>query len=72
MSETECIANASCPLPRGEGGPRPALSPVGAGRVRGQCTAERDQTGFGLSHRVSGERLVVGNSREEVYSVSQT
>jgi len=24
-----------CPLPRGEGGPRPALSPAGAGRVRG-------------------------------------
>src|SRR5208337_3657016 len=39
-SETECIANESCPLPRGEGGPRPALSPAGTGRVRGQffCT----------------------------------
>jgi hypothetical protein len=23
------------PLPRGEGGPRPAFSPAGAGRVRG-------------------------------------
>jgi len=25
------------PLPRGEGGPLPALSPAGAGRVRGLC-----------------------------------
>ena len=29
-----------CPLPRGEGGPRPALSPAGAGRVRGQLHGE--------------------------------
>jgi hypothetical protein len=35
MSETEYVASGCCPLPRGEGGPRPALSPAGAGRVRG-------------------------------------
>src|SRR5262249_46013684 len=27
-----------CPLPRGEGGPRPALLPAGADRVRGHST----------------------------------
>ncbi|MGH9444650.1 MAG: hypothetical protein ACRD3O_02800 [Terriglobia bacterium] len=29
------IAITGFPSPRGEGGPRPTLSPVGAGRVRG-------------------------------------
>ena len=40
MSGTECIAIGSCPLPRGEGGPRPALSSAGAGRVRGHLHGE--------------------------------
>jgi hypothetical protein len=33
------------PLPRGEGGPRPALSPAGAGRVRGQLHGENGPEG---------------------------
>src|ERR1019366_1396640 len=32
-----------CPLPRGEGAPRRALSPAGAGRVRGLLPGERTQ-----------------------------
>jgi len=29
-----------CPLPRGEGGPRPAISPASAGRVRGALLSD--------------------------------
>jgi hypothetical protein len=32
----------SIPLPWGEGGPRPALSPAGAGRVRGRFPLRED------------------------------
>jgi hypothetical protein len=35
----------SLPSPRGEGGPRPAFSPAGAGRVRGQLHGEVGQVG---------------------------
>jgi len=49
MSETERIAKWVCPLPRGEGGPRPALSPAGAGRVKGQLHAEDGSERLGAS-----------------------
>jgi hypothetical protein len=49
MSETEYVANGCCPLPWGEGGPRPALSPAGAGRVRGQLHAEDGSERLGAS-----------------------
>ncbi|MGH9448226.1 MAG: hypothetical protein ACRD3O_21275, partial [Terriglobia bacterium] len=36
-----------CPSPEGEGGPRPAHSPAGAGRVRGLC-AGAAEIAFGV------------------------
>ena len=49
MSETQRMAKWVRPLPWGEGGPRPALSPAGAGRVRGQLQAEDGSERLGAS-----------------------
>ena len=42
FTASEGIRCLPCPLPRGEGGPRPAFSPAGAGRVRGQLQPFHD------------------------------
>jgi len=55
--EVRCPPTDSYPLPRGEGGPRPALSPAGAGRVRGRVTPLRtSDPSPGLLHRPRSPR----------------
>ncbi len=50
-----------CPLPWGEGVPQPALSPAGAGRVRGCFSSATRRIQSGTSHHARHQFLRVMN-----------